>query len=156
MMYPSKHLHRLDSDITKVTEGIIIHGCNAQGVMGSGVAKQLRAKYPDIYLDYLNGLEDCHPKAKLGAVFLSKVSGKLLVGNCITQEFYGRDGRKYVSYDALDLAASFVGHFAKTQGETIHVPWLIGAGLGGGNLDICHQILESNFKDNTVVYHHWK
>ena len=29
-------------DLLSVTKGIIAHGCNAQGVMGSGVALQIK------------------------------------------------------------------------------------------------------------------
>jgi len=34
-------------DLVMAVEPIIIHGCNAKGVMGSGVAKAIRAYYPD-------------------------------------------------------------------------------------------------------------
>ena len=62
--------HKYNSNITEVTQGVIVHGCNAQGVMGSGVAKQLRAKYPEIYVDYLDGLEEYSTEnlSPLGAV----------------------------------------------------------------------------------------
>ncbi len=158
MISHSKHLHMIGSDITKVTEGIIIQGCNAQGVMGSGVAKQLRAKYPDVYMDYLSFLEGFKEDGSdpMGGVGYFQATGTLLIANCITQKFYGRDGKKYVSYDALDFATYQVASYAKHTEKVIHVPWLIGAGLGGGDLNICHQILESNFKENQVVYHHWK
>ena len=33
-------------DILSVANGIIVHQVNAQGVMGSGLAKQIREKYP--------------------------------------------------------------------------------------------------------------
>src|SRR5271167_114181 len=42
----------LNKDITTVDEGIIAHGCNCQGVMGSGVARFLRDKYPQIFPYY--------------------------------------------------------------------------------------------------------
>ena len=41
-------------DICSVNSGIIVHGCNAQGVMGSGVAKAIRLKYPQVFEDYKN------------------------------------------------------------------------------------------------------
>ncbi len=150
--------HKFDSDITKVKSGIIVHGCNAQGVMGSGVAKQLRATYPDIFTNYTLLLEatyidDCSP---LGLVAWSGISVDLVIANAITQEFYGRDDKKYVSYDALDDAFQRIASFAKASDCTIHIPFLIGAGLGGGNANIIQRIIEENTQDLEVVYHHWK
>lgn len=150
--------HKFDSDITKVKSGIIVHGCNAQGVMGSGVAKQLRATYPDIFTDYkalIDAFNKCgHPP--LGRVAWSDISVDLVIANAITQDFYGRDDKKYVSYDALDAAFQRVASFAKASDCTIHIPFLIGAGLGGGNANIIQRIIEENTQDLEVVYHHWK
>lgn len=150
--------HKFDSDITKVKSGIIVHGCNAQGVMGSGVAKQLRATYPDIFTDYMAlidaiYIDGCSP---LGLVAWSDISVDLVIASAITQELYGRDGEKYVSYDALDDTFRRVASFAKTSDCTIHIPFLIGAGLGGGNANIIQRIIEENTQDLEVVYHHWK
>lgn len=33
-------------NLLDVTKGIIMHGCNCQGVMGSGVALAVKRKYP--------------------------------------------------------------------------------------------------------------
>ena len=33
------------SDLLDIEQGMIVHGCNAQGVMGAGVADQIRRKY---------------------------------------------------------------------------------------------------------------
>ena len=92
-----KHLY--NSNILDVTSGVIVHGCNAQGVMGSGVAKQLRAKYPEIYDAYVKHLGNfkAKPCSPLGSVNFVLVHSSLTVANAITQEFYGRDGKQYVS-----------------------------------------------------------
>lgn len=150
--------HIENSDITKVKAGIIVHGCNAQGVMGSGVAKQLRATYPDIFTDYKALIDDSYKdgRSPLGKVAWSDITTDLVVANAITQTFYGQDGKKYVSYDALDAAFQRIVSFAKVTDSTIHIPFLIGAGLGGGNASIIQRIIEENTQDLEVVYHHWK
>ena len=61
----------------------IIHGCNAQGVMGSGVAKLIRDKYPSAYTDYNDvynnkGLE-------LGEIVISVQNDGKIICNAITQ-----------------------------------------------------------------------
>ena len=150
--------HIENSDITKVASGIIVHGCNAQGVMGSGVAKQLRAKYPDIFTDYTNILRIFKDigDAPLGCVIWTDISPQLVIANAITQEFYGRDGGKYVSYDAIDEAFKQVADSAKSLNMEINVPYLIGAGLGGGNAGIIEEIISANTQNLVVNFHHWK
>ena len=95
-------------------------------------------------------------RSPLGQVAWSDISVDLVIANAITQTFYGKDGKKYVSYDALDAAFKRVASFAKVTESTIHIPFLIGAGLGGGNANIIQRIIEENTQDLEVVYHHWK
>ena len=39
-------------DLLTTDADIIVHGCNCQGVMGSGVAKQIKEKFPNAYTIY--------------------------------------------------------------------------------------------------------
>lgn len=39
-------------DILQASEDIIGHQVNCQGVMGAGLAKQIRNKYPHVYDEY--------------------------------------------------------------------------------------------------------
>ena len=98
-------------DLMAVSSGIIAHGCNAQGVMGSGVAALVKAKYPGAFEQYVADLEmmDKEVVSPLGYVsFWSPTDlnvgltpDRLFIANCITQNNVGRDGSKYVSYDAI-------------------------------------------------------
>lgn len=151
-------IHNNPSNICEVKSGIIVHGCNAQGVMGSGVAKQLRAKYPDIFSSYTKHLEvykdlDVNP---LGSVNYAIIDSGLVIANAITQEFYGRDGSKYVSYIAIKECLKSVAEFATARNMSIHIPYLIGAGLGGGDEEKILRIIETKLKDSDVYLHHWK
>ena len=146
-----------NSNLLDVTSGIIAHGCNAQGVMGSGVAKQLRSKYPSVYESYQLHLYALRhsPERVLGSVDYVVVSSKLQVANMITQEFYGKDGRKYVDYTALAQSMVTVLSRAKVLGQDVHIPYMIGAGLGGGDLAIIKTIYEdcSKLLDTNIFCH---
>lgn len=149
--------HHDPSNICLVTDGVIVHGCNAQGVMGSGVAKQLRAKYPEIfyrYCEHINDLldQDINP---LGSVNFVNVTGNLVIANAITQEFYGRSGERYVDYIALKSCMKEVSDCYGSN-VPIHIPYLIGAGLGGGDEETILRIIETKLKDCDVHLHHWK
>jgi O-acetyl-ADP-ribose deacetylase (regulator of RNase III) len=130
-------------DILTVTKGIIVHGCNAQGVMGSGIAKQIRDKYPMAYEVYrkeheTNGL-------LLGEVIWAQVTDDLIIGNAITQQNYGRDPTvKYVSYKAIQQAFETVMVAACTLKKDVHYP-MIGAGLANGNWAVISEIIDDQF-----------
>lgn len=119
---------------------IILHGCNAQGVMGSGVAKAIREKFPHAYDVYrtkyvAEGLD-------MGEVLFVPCENTI-VANAITQKFYGRDGRQYVDYDSINNAMGLVNEYAlKNDLQHVAMP-LIGAGYGGGSWNIISEIIEN-------------
>jgi O-acetyl-ADP-ribose deacetylase (regulator of RNase III) len=109
---------------------VFIHGCNAQGVMGSGIAKLVKVNYPEAYKGYKQVQKE--QGLHLGQVIaVQTVEGPTII-NAITQEFYGRDANvKYADYDAIIIVCqAVVKHF---KDKPIHLP-MIGGGLG--NLDV--------------------
>lgn len=117
-------------DILSVEKGIIVHGCNAQGVMKSGIAKDIREKYPKVYKDYKAHEEKTG--LKLGDIVYTYIKDDLLIASIITQEFYGRDKDVvYVDYDAIEQAFLSIGLVASLKKLDVHVP-LIGCGLANG------------------------
>lgn len=125
-----------------VEHGFIMHGCNAQGVMGSGVAKIIRDKYPIAYEQY----HDQAPNYILGEVIPVVVEPNLVIVNAITQEFFGTD-RVHVDYDAVEQACRGVKHLALSgiiESQDIHFPF-IGAGLAGGDQQTLLNIFEQQF-----------
>lgn len=120
----------LTKDLATVTSGIIIHGCNAQGAMGSGVAGALRRMWPEIYGAY-SKMCDMRKNKCLGMVDVVWIAGlpQLVVMNAITQEFYGSDGKKYANLDAIHKTLSFACAFSGGN-VPVYAP-KIGCGLGG-------------------------
>lgn len=127
------------------TSGIIVHGCNMQGVMGSGVAKQIKARYPQAYEDYMTQLRN----RDLGDVIFSAVSDTLVIANALTQEYYGLSDKQYVDYSAIEAALIEVMLF-RNPCEDVHMP-RIGAGLGGGSWDVIEIIINDVVGDIPVT-----
>lgn len=126
---------------------IIAHGCNAQGKMNSGFAKAVRNLNENVYNVYL---QSGH---KLGTVSYFELYKNVFVANCVTQQFYGYDGKKYTSYDAIDSCFKEINQFCKivkeTQDKKVHLLFpKIGAVLGGGDLEIINKIIDINVDDN--------
>ena len=137
----------INGDIFETGIHHIMHGCNAQGVMGSGVAKAVRAKYPGAFTQYVDDLKNWEKifgqRSVLGMVSCYHVNEKLRIANAITQLNYGRNTSvRYVSYDAIDDAFKSIGKFALDGGWDIHIP-KIGAGLGNGDWYVIRDIIES-------------
>ena len=126
----------IKKDVTTVTKGIIVHGCNCQGVMGSGVAKAIRDKWPGAFVAYrswceLHGLGEHH---LLGGVVWYHVNDVLHIANALTQHFYGKDGKRYAEPRAIAMALHQVTSFAEGVKLPIYMP-RIGCGLGGLDWD---------------------
>lgn len=129
----------------------IVHGCNAHGVMGSGVAKIIREKYPQAFTEYVRFLEPfMTPEGALGNLCVSyQPDGKAII-NAITQLGYGKNG-KYVSYDAVWDCFSTVRFFMEECNLTEFAMPKIGAGLGGGRWSIIEAIILEVFKGSEIT-----
>lgn len=127
---------------------IIAHGCNAQGKMKSGFAKQLRRIYPRAYLQYR--LAYIEGNLKVGDWILVNCRG-VEVFNAITQEYYGRNKDVvYVDYSAVESTLKHIAKHALKEDLPIHMPF-IGGGLANGNRDQLMSIFESVFKQNNAM-----
>lgn len=141
-------------DITTMKAGILMHGCNAQGFMGSGVAKTIRIKFPRVYDAYVYQDMESIVGLRLGDVIFAKPSdsSKIIVANAITQVDFGTQKRQ-VDYGAIYDCAVRVKEVAVERMMDVHYP-LIGAGLGGGDWAIISDILKSVFDDDQEIEHY--
>lgn len=134
-------------DVLAVERGIILHGCNAQGVMGSGIARQVKEQFPGAYKIYKD-IEEEHGLA-LGSVIWKATDNthNKWIGNCITQLFYGT-GKRHIEYEAVAKCMENVVDFM--EGMKFDLPICfpqIGAGLGGGNWKIISTIIDEIIPD---------
>lgn len=139
---------------------IIVHGCNAHGVMGSGVALAVKQKWPGAFEEYRAFVGKFKKFSGSKYELLGKVipfaieEDNLLIANAITQENFGRSGERYVSYSAIDTAFRSITQIAsKFNSVAIHYP-LIGAGLGGGDWAIISNIIDSNMNEFPDLDHY--
>jgi len=137
-------------DITKSNAGIICHQVNCRGVMGAGLAKALRAKYP-IYGPYVQLCRGVKPETLLGSTQFVQVSTDpdQYVANCFGQCNFGRD-RVQTDYAALEHSLRNVEEFARTHNLSVAIPYGIGCGLAGGDWNTVQAILEDIFVASPV------
>ena len=144
--------------VKSVKRGVIIQQVNAQGVMGSGIAGQLRNEYPQIFTDYVQvvGQPYTQPNAgrdHLGKVIISGItpSPELIVVGIVGQQFFGREAKRYTSYDALDAGFEALAKTFLNIPIEFHHP-AIGCGLGGGDWNVVQAIIERHLGHDTHLW----
>lgn len=133
----------IEKDITDIISGVIIHQCNCQGVMGSGVARAISSKWPIVKSAYIAHCSGKTPSELLGTFCDVEVDKNIVVVNCLSQLDYGYDGRRYTDYNAMRKVMIEVYEKYFETGKNFYAPYLIGCGLGGGDWDDVSRIMMS-------------
>lgn len=117
-------------NILSVVDGVIVHQVNMQGVMGGGLARQIREKWPNAYDDYRRAI----PQTRLGNVIPSQINRRLWVFHLVGQFSIG-SGQRQTSYGAWAKALGRLGTLLVTATpfaeDHLYWPHGIGCGLGG-------------------------
>lgn len=140
-------LHVVQGDLLESDCNIIGHSCNCFSTMGSGIAKQIKERYPLAYrMDQQYSLT---PQERLGRVsFAYYPESPLIIFNLYGQYFYGRG--RHTDYTAL--ADSVYEMFEIIRNMPLDVkqkfphvklglPYLMGCVRGGGNWSKVKDIL---------------
>lgn len=142
-------MKQIIGSILDVTEGIIVQQVNCQGVMGAGLARQIRQKYPRVYSRYKDecgmlGFEN------LGSVSFTQVDEKLLIASIFGQLRCGRDRSVvYTDYNALRRGLKIVSN--SKRDSSVYIPHSIGCGLANGDWNVVLSIIEETIPDAIIV-----
>ncbi len=136
----------VNSNLLDETNGIIVHGCNMQGVMNSGIAGQIKAIYPQVYNDYINQ----YKTKQLGDIIITNITNELIIVSGLTQEYYGRNKSiRYVDYKAIENVFIKVNQLAIDTKLPIKYP-MIGCGLANGDWDIVSNIINTTIDADNI------
>jgi O-acetyl-ADP-ribose deacetylase (regulator of RNase III) len=145
----------VEGDILKAKEDIIGHQVNCCGVMGSGLAKQLKDTYSNLHPMYKEFCDNHNPYELLGECHIVSAGSKK-IANLFGQLNYGRKKVRYTDYDALRLALYSLGEYAARHEMTIALPWGIGCGLANGDWDVVYQMIDEVFENGEATLYKWK
>lgn len=138
----------IQGDIFDSGADIICHQVNCQGRMGSGLAKQVRAKFPNVYAAYAAECARLDSTELLGGAQIIKANDTTYIANLFGQDRYGYDGGVYTNYKALESALFQIAVWATlNEKKTIAIPYKIGCGLGGADWERVEQMILRLFKD---------
>ena len=147
-------IKHIKCDIFESGADVICHQVNCQGVMGSGIAKQVRDKYPKVYEEYLKLCSEYRndTKALLGRTQYVSTwgDGKGNFGgivNLFAQDKFGYDGKCYTNYFSLRICLEEVRRHVY-NGKSVAIPYLMGCHRGGGDWNVVYKMIEEVFADS--------
>lgn len=147
-------------DLFESNADFIAHQVNCQGVMGSGVAKQVRTLFPRAYARYH---DVCTYKTKplLGHVQICDEvlpnGERVYIANLFAQDRYGYGGKRYTDYDAFRSCLCELRKRAELfqvlygKEPQIAMPYRIGCDRGGGDWNIISKIIEEELASFDVT-----
>ena len=122
-------------------QAAFLHVVNCKGVMGSGVAKEVKERVTEAY--------EVYAYAAAMGIRLGSYSTSAGFYNLAAQEDFGRQ-RRHLNYAALAHSLSSVRQDTLAY-NTIVVPYKMGADRAGGDWDIVVEMLEFFFADKFII-----
>ena len=136
-----------NGDLLKSGCDIICHQVNEYGVMGAGIAKQIKEKYPKAFEDYVKAIKEKTSKGEnLPLIALSKQTDGVVVANMFTRRNGEtdlellRNAAVLLSMQIIDLFITKL-KFNEMTGVffdrpfRVGIPYLYGCGIAKGDWD---------------------
>ena len=138
----------LEKNIFLSKQQIIGHQTNCFGVMGAGVAKIIKNKYPEIMPEYKKYCS--YGKEILGTAQMIETRTGLVIANLFGQYTYGTSKKQTINKN-LKSALIQMRNYAEKNRLSCCLPFNIGCCLAGGDWNEIYEIIQEVFKDFPVV-----
>ena len=143
-----------NGDVLKAEERIICQSVNYQGVMGAGLSRQIKNKYPGVMEDYIDKIETfSFDVIRSHGIFSGYATpdGKI-IASIFGQNEYATSynwGKKQTDYLSLGNGLVSVRRVAQNLNPfgSIAIPFGIGCGLGGGDWELVEEMIKNIFED---------
>ena len=145
-------------DIMTPTCDFICHQVNCQGKMNAGLAKKIREKWPQVYINYMEKFQKTDSSiwhnflGDVQIVSINENKNPKFIINLFAQNRYGQKGR-YTSYDAFWICLNQIAKLIP-KGSSIAFPYGIGCGLGGADWKVIYtmivKVLEKDY--DIIIY----
>lgn len=146
-------------DVLKSKAGLICHQVNCLGIMGGGLAKQVKEQYPHVYNEYVSLVKCCKKDnvSLLGDVQFCYLNEDADIANVFGQENIGTSKRQ-TDYEALKKAFAKIHKYIDDVNsggvfaiERVAIPKYFGCGLAGGDWDTVLGIITDTLNDLDIT-----
>lgn len=128
---------------------ILGHQVNLRGVMGAGIAKQIKGALPSAFTLYREAIAE--HALELGDVQFVQVGNGRWIVNIAGQEGIGWRVGPQTDYDALECAFGKLANLIAGTTLRVGLPYGIGCGLAGGDWSVVAQGIEE-YLPQAVLY----
>lgn len=145
----------IEGDLLSAERGVIIHGCNDKGVMSSGVAAGVKARFPGAFKVYREAFDA--GELKIGTLTVFQVNKDLWIVNAVTQTLGGMNPLSYPGLQhCFARTLDFMTMIEIIRGVPVgSMPLLfplIGAGRAGGDWSTISAIIEDQLSKAQRTY----
>lgn len=141
-----------------VEEGVICQQVNCRNVMGAGIAKAIKEKYPIVETKYHESFKDKKAEDLFGKISIIPIGANLYIANIYSQLDYGnptQTGKIYTDKNKLVSAVNAI--CSKYKDIPVYLPYShkyntgIGCGFGGEKWETLDEMFKSLNKDNLML-----
>lgn len=137
------YIYETKGDLLDSSAKIRCQQVNCQGVMGAGLAKQVKERYPEVFEQY-KALCDQFGSSLMGHTQFVSCHDGTIMANLFAQETYGTSTVQ-TDIGALDDCLSKVADFSFRVGAIPAFPKFLGCGLAGGDWDAVYKLISGYF-----------
>ena len=161
----------INGSIFDVGAQVIVHQVNCMGVMGSGVAKQVRDRFPSVFLAYHHAVRTLDHNCLGGCLVVeAKENPGLRIANLFGQYYYRGfkeddlylvdefwkqpeidkqtvKAIRFTNYEAFWSGLVRLKEVLREDETKIAFPYKIGSDRGGADWEVLRKMIKSVFKD---------
>ena len=155
----------VNGDLLKADLPVIAHQTNCLGVMGAGIAKSIKNKWNNVFIQYkslcTNVIDKHNLLGKIQLCATDDTPIKYIVnlfGEYSFTESVAPYENRHTDYNALRNALTVLKEkLVFLDFDKVGIPYKLGCGLAGGDWDgVVYPMLQEIFNDNTITLYIYK
>ena len=140
--------YKPNENIFKSNAEALVNPVNTIGVMGSGLARQFKERYPEMFKDYKI---NCDQKnIKIGVLHIYRTINKLIINFPTKQDWKNNTKIEWIEEGLI----YFAKNYKKLKIDSIAFPKL-GCGKGGLDWNLVRPLMEKYLKDLDLKIEIW-
>jgi len=159
----------IQANIFDIGADVIVHQVNCMGIMGSGVAKQVRDRFPNVFLAYSKAVKTLDHNCLGGCLVVESGKPGLRIANLFGQFYYRgfkedelyiydefwkqpeletNDGGaiRFTNYEAFYRGLVRLKEELREEETVIAFPYKIGSDRGGASWDVIQSMIKAVFE----------